>query len=198
MRKYLLAVLFFAALGAAPAPTGHAQKVPKGCEQAYKGERNWEQLAGGGYVYFDYVLCPAGIDPPGPLVMVWLTKDGDAVAVEKWAQGREGAELLNVFHGKKKAYTLYRDLAAVPLKVFKAERRAAVPSLMAGEPFLQEGSSLVPLGNLTPESAARVTKAFGSADALIKQAERKGALIRETESIEAVVAALAVPLKTQQ
>ena len=196
MRKYLIALLFFAALGSAPAGTGHAQKVPSRCEQAFKGERNWEVI-GGEYVYFDYVLCPLGTDPPSPLVMIWLTKSGDGIAVEKWAQARDGADLVNVFHGKKKTYTLYRDLNAVPLKVFKAERRSTVPSGLAGQPFLQDGSSLVPLGNLTPESAARVTKVFENADALVKQAERKVALIRATERIGAIVAALDSPLKQQ-
>ena len=197
MHKCLLALLFFTALAAAPAGAGRAQqKIPARCEQAPKGERNWEVLKEE-YVYFDYVLCPPGVDPPSPLVMVWLTVRGDAISVEKWAQGRDGADLVTVFHGKKKAYTLYRDLAAVPLKVFKAERRSTVPTETATRPFLQEGSSLIPAENLTPESAARVAKVFENADVLVRQAQNKVAMIRETPRIAVVVESLERPLKAQ-
>lgn len=199
MHRLLLAPLCAAALTLAAAGAGRArqQKTSAQCEQAPKGERNWEQL-NGEYVFFDYALCPPGVEPASPLVMVWLTTRGDGISVEKWERGRDGADLVTVFHGKKKAFTLYRDLAAVPLKVFKAERRSTVPSETAARPFLQEGNSLVPAENLTPESAARVAKVFESADGLVRRAQGKVALIRETERISAIVDALARPLKARE
>jgi hypothetical protein len=197
MRRLLLTLLFFTALTSAPAGAVRAQqKTSARCEQAPKGERNWEMLKND-YVYFDYVLCPPGLDPPSPLVRVWLTTKGDGISVEKWEQGRDGADLVAVFHGKKKAYTLYRDLAAVPLNVFKAERRSNVPAETAARPFLQEGSSLIPAENLTPESAARVAKAFENADVLVRRAQGKVTLLRETARIEVVVDSLDRPLKAQ-
>lgn len=102
------------------------------------------------------------------------------------------------FNGKKKVYTLYRDLNAVPLTVFKAERRGSVPADMAGQPFLVEGVSLIPSENLTPESAERARKLFENADMLIRQAQHKVALIRETARIAVVVEPLHYPLKAQK
>jgi hypothetical protein len=67
--------------------------------------------------------------------------------------------------------------------VFKAERRSAVPPDTAGRPFLMDGSSLIPLENLTAHSVVRVRKVFASADALIKKAGMKGELLRDTEDI---------------
>lgn len=173
------------------------QKKKAECVQSPRAERNWDQL-GGDYVYWDYVLCPADIDPPAPLVRVWLTASGDGFAVEKWAQARDGADSVSVFHGKQKASTLYRDLDAVPLKIFKAERRSAVPAGTAEQPFLLEGTNLIPLENLTPDSAEKAKKVFESADVLVRQAERKTSLLRETARIAVIVSSLKSPFKVQQ
>jgi hypothetical protein len=197
MRKALLTTLFGAALAAAPDGAGFAQKKQGRCEQAAQTERNWEMI-GQDYVYFDYVLCPADANSADPLVRVWITTRGDGIAVEKWLPERDGADSVSVFNGKKKAYTLYRDLNAVPLKVFKSERRSAVPPDMAGQPFLVEGSSLVPLENLTPDSAERAKKVLESADVLIRHAQRKGQLLRESQRIAAIVNTLEEPLKAQK
>jgi hypothetical protein len=196
MRKFLLPLLFAAAL-VAIADVGLGQQKPSQCEQGPNQPRNWE-LIGNDYVYFDYILCPADIKPPQPLVRIWITTQGDGVAVEKWAQGRDGADLISMFHGTKKAYTLYRDLDAIPLKVFKAESRKSVPAGMSKQPFLIEGSDIIPLENLTAESAEKVKKAFESADIIIKSAQRKVALYHETPKIEAILDALNKPLKAQK
>lgn len=179
------------------ANSGAIIKRPPKCEPAALAQRNWEEF-GGEYVYWDYILCPPGAEPSGLLVKVWLTGRGDGYSVEKWSPARDGADAVVVYHGTKKAFTIYRDLEAIPLKVFKAERRSAVPAQTAGRPFLAQGSSLVPLENLTPESAERVTKIFESGDVLVRQAQRKTALLRESEKIEAIFKALKEPLKEQQ
>ena len=179
-----------------PAGGGRGQKKPAKCEMASPVDRNWEQIERD-YVFFDYVLCPPGLQPPAPLVRVWLTTRGDGFGIEKWAEGRDGADSVSVYRGKKLAFTLYRDLDAVPLSLFKAERRSAVPAEMARQPFLLESPSLIPLENLTPESAERVKKVFGSADVLINHAQRKSALLNESPRIGIVVNALAQPLKAQ-
>jgi hypothetical protein len=179
-----------------PAGEGRGQKKPDKCEMPSPVERNWE-LMGRDYVYFDYVLCPPGLEPPTPLVRVWLTTKGDGFGIEKWTDGRDGADLVSVYRGKKRAFILYRDLDAVPLSLFKAERRSTVAAEMARQPFLLEGPNLIPLENLTPESVERVKNVFGSADVLIKQAQRKSALLNESPRIGIVVDALAQPLKAQ-
>ena len=179
-----------------PAVEGRGQKKPDKCEISSPIVRNWE-LIGRDYVFFDYVLCPPGLQPPTPLVRVWLTTKGDGFAIEKWAEGRDGADSVSVYRGKKMAFTLYRDLDAVPLSLFKAERRSAVPAEMARQPFLLESPNLIPLENLTPESVERVKKVFGSADVLIKQAQHKSALLNESPRIGVVVDALDKPLKAQ-
>jgi hypothetical protein len=197
MRKILLTSLFGAVLAAAPVGTGSGQQQQAKCEQADQSERNWELLEHD-YVYFDYILCPAGMNPPNPLVRIWITTRGDGIAVEKWAQGRDGADSVSMFHGKKKAYTIYRDLSAIPLEMFNSEARSAVPAGVAGRPFLDEGPILIPLNNLTPDSAARVIKAFESADRLVERAQRKVALLREAERIATLVEALDRPLKAKK
>lgn len=196
MNRFLLILLLPAALLVA-SEAGLAQKKMDRCEQGANTPRNWEVI-GRDYVYFDYILCPPALDPPQPLVGIWITGRGEGISVEKWAQDRNGADVVVVFHGKKKAFTLYRDLNAIPLKVFKAERRSAVPEDISKQPFLAEGSSLVPLGNLTPESAERVRKVFESADTIIKTAQRRVALLHETERIADILNALEKPLKPLQ
>jgi hypothetical protein len=178
-----------------PAGEGH-QKKPDKCERAALTARNWD-MVGRDYVYFDYVLCPPGLQPPSPLVRVWLTTRGDGFAIEKWAEGREGADAVSLYHGKKRAFTLYRDLDAVPLALLTAKGRSAVPSETAKRPFLLEGVKLIPLDNLTKESAERVGKVFGSADALVRQAQRKGILLHEMPNIEVIVEALEQPIEAQ-
>lgn len=200
MRNLLLttalsAAALFACLTTAPA--ARAQKRQDKCEQSFTPVRNWEVI-GSEYVYFDYVLCPPGLSPPKPLVHVWLTTRGDGFAVEKWSEARDGADVVTVFRGTKKAFTVYRDLSAVPLALFKAERRAAVPAETAKQPFLVEPPNLVPFENLKPESAERVRKVFESADVLIRQAEKKNALLAVTEKVGVVVNSLAEPLKFEQ
>ena len=197
MRNFLLTLLLATTLVVAPAGAGFGQKNQAQCEQSSKTERNWE-LLGQDYVYFDYILCPLGMNPSNPLVRIWITTRGDGIAVEKWAQDRDGADIVSMFNGKKKAYTLYRDLNAIPLKVFKAESRSGVPAETGRQPFLAEGSNLVPLENLTPESAERAKKVFENADILIKQAQRRVALLRETPRIAVIVEALSSPLKVQK
>src|SRR5436190_4397872 len=171
-----------------------AQKPPAQCEQGNSVPRNWE-LIDKDYVYFDYVLCPANMSPAQPLVRVWITTQGNGFAVEKWADDRDGSDRLTFFQGKTKAYTLYRDLLAIPLTVFKAESRAQVPAEMSSEPFLSEGRNLVPLENLTPDSAERAEKAFGNADGIIGAAERRLALLFESSKIGVIVTALGTPFK---
>lgn len=195
MHKFQLALLLTVAL-AASASLVSGQKKQAQCEQGPNQPRNWE-LLGKDYVYFDYSLCPAGMNPPQPLVRVWITTRGEGIAVEKWVQDRDGTDVVSMFHEKKKVYTIYRDLNAVPLTVFKAERRSSVPADMAGQPFLAEGNSLIPFENLTPESAEKVRKVFENADAIIKSAQHKVALIFEAPRIGVIVDALDTPLKAR-
>lgn len=201
MRKFLITLLFaacaaLAAPGEAHAQTaqeGYIQKKPAGCESASRTEQNWETL-GHSKVYFDYVLCPAGLKPPSPLVMILLTAHvSDQIAVEKWTKERDGADLVARMHGRNVAYTLYRDLAAVPTKVFKAERRAGVPAAIAARPFVVDGARLIPFENLTPDSAERVEKIFRDADVLVRHAQDKAALIRDWERIALMLKALDQP-----
>jgi hypothetical protein len=196
MRKFLL-TLILAATPLAPADAVFGQKKQTDCQQGSNLPRNWD-LIGRDYVYFDYVLCPADINPAQPLVRVWITTRGNGFAVEKWAQGRDGADIVSVFYGKKKAYTLYRDLDAVPLQMFKAERRSSVPQDMSKQPFMAEGASLIPFENLTPESAEKAKKVFESADTIIKAAQNKVALLHESPRIAVIVDALDKPLKAQK
>lgn len=195
-KKWLLALLLVNALAAAPAGAGYAQNKQGQCEQGPRTERNWEVL-GGRYVFFDYTLCPADTKNANPLVRVWITTDGNGIAVEKWAADRDGADVVSMFHGKKKVFTLYRDLKAIPLKIFKAESRANVPADTGARPFWSEGSNLVPFENLTPESAERAKKVFESADLVVKSAQAKVQLIRESQRIGIIVDALDRPLKAQ-
>jgi hypothetical protein len=180
-----------------PAGAGLGQKKQSQCEQAAQTNRNWE-LIGHDYVYFDYVLCPANMNPPNPLIRIWITTHGDGLAVEKWAQDRDGADVVSMFNGKKKAYTLYRDLNAIPLKVFKAESRSGVPAETGKQPFIAQGTDLIPLENLTPDSAERARKVFENADVLIKTAQSKASLLHETSRIAAIFESLNSPLKAQK
>jgi len=68
---------------------------------------------------------------------------------------------------------------------------------MARQPFLVEGSQLIPLENLTQESVERVKKIFGSTDVLIKRAQLRSVLLNESPKIGLIVDALAKPLKAQ-
>lgn len=124
-----------------PAGARRRPKIPDKCEMPAPYGRNWE-LIGHEYVIFDYVLCPPGLQPPAPLVSVWLTTKGDGFAIEKWAEGRDGADSVSVYRGKKMAFTLYRDLDAVPLSLFKAE---------IGRPC-GDGAAAVPGGRFPPHT----------------------------------------------
>jgi hypothetical protein len=93
MRRFLLALLIAAAL---PLGAASGQKKQSRCETAARIERNWEVI-GQDYVFFDYVLCPPGIDPPQPLVRVWITTAGNGFGLEKWAPGADGADVVSVF-----------------------------------------------------------------------------------------------------
>jgi hypothetical protein len=188
MRGFFLMLLSTAAM-LAPARAGLGQKKEAKCEDGPRGARNWEQI-GRDYVYFDYVLCPADVDPPGPLVRVWITTRGQGIALERWAQDREGADSVAVYDGKKKAYTLFRDLKAVPLKMLKAERRSGIPAEVAGEPFMVKGLELIPLQNLTPDSGERVKKVFAEADTVIKKAGSKVPLLFESSRIGVIAESL--------
>lgn len=197
MRKFLLALLLLSTTPAAPAGAEPGQKKKAQCEQAAKVQRNWESI-GREYVYFDYILCPAGMDPPNPLVRVWITARGNGYAVEQWAQDRDGADSVSVYHDKKMAYTLYRDLNAIPLKMFAAERRSGVPADAAGQPFLLEGVELIPLKNLAPDAAERARKVFEDADILIKKARDKVPLLHEIRTITGILESLNRPFKAQK
>lgn len=195
------------------AGAGVGQKNRGECVQARRKERTSGKV-GKDYVYMDYVLCSPDMDPPNPLVRVWLTtrldpmyegkweasrKGADLqIDVEKWVSGRDGADLISVSHGRRSDYTLYRDLSAVPLEVFKAERRSDVPAEVSSQPFLLEGPSLIPLENLTPESAERVRKVFEDADALVKRAEGRKTLNEESKRILAMVESLNSPFKGRE
>lgn len=202
MRRFLTALLLAASASAAAAEAraqtgeGYLQKKRAGCEQAPRTEPNREQLSQG-VVYFDYELCPPGLEPAAPLVMILLTTHGDVISVEKWTEGRDGADFVAFYHGKKIAFTLYRDLAAVPLKVFKAERRSGVPAETAARPFLVNGTSLIPFENLTEESAERVAKVLEGADTLVKRAQSKVSLTREAERLRLIVDLLDRPPKAR-
>jgi hypothetical protein len=180
-----------------PAAEDRGQKKPDKCELSAKTVRNWE-LIENEYVFFDYVLCPPGLQPPAPLVRVWLTARGDGFAIEKWTAGRDGADAVSVYRGKKRAFTLYRELSAVPLTIFKAGSRSAVPADMAAQPFMQEGVNLIPFENLKPESAERVRKVFDSADILVRAAQNRNALLNDSPKIGVIVNALAQSLKAQE
>ena len=198
MRKILLTLLFATALTVLlPVGAGFGQKKESQCEQAAQTIRNWE-LIGRDYVYFDYVLCPANMDPPSPLVRVWITTHGDGIAVEKWAQDRDGADVVSMFNGKKKAYTLYRDLNAIPLHVFKAESRSGVSPETGKQLFLAQGNSLIPLENLTPDSAERAKRVFENADVLIRTAQTKAALLHDASRMGAILESLNRPLNAQK
>ncbi len=197
MLRVLLTFLFATVLVMMSFAAAFAQNKPAQCEQAPRTDRNWEVI-GIEYVYFDYILCPANTQPPSPLVKVWITTNGNGFAVEKWAQDRDGADTVSVFYGSKRAFTLYRDLNAIPLRIFKAERRTAVPAEIGKQPFMGEGTTLVPLENLTPDSAERVRKVFEVTDGLIRAAQKKVPLLRETTRIAVIVEALELPLKAQK
>ena len=102
-----------------------------------------------------------------------------------------------MYDGTKRAFTLYRDLDAVPLALFKAERRSGVSAETARSPFLFRGTSLIPVENLAGESAARVRKVFASADHPVRQAQLKKALLHDVPQIEAIFDSLKRPLKEQ-
>ena len=197
MSKILLTLLFVAALTVLlPAGAGLGQKKQSQCEQAAQTNRNWE-LIGRDYIYFDYVLCPANMNPASPLIRVWITTHGDGLAVEKWAEDGDRADVVSMFNGKKKAYTLYRDLNAIPLQVFKAEHRSGVAAETSKQLFLAQGNSLIPLENLTPDSAERARKVFENADVLIRTAQIKGALLHDASRMAAIFESLNSPLKAQ-
>jgi hypothetical protein len=197
MRKILLTILFVAALTVLlPVGAGLGQKKQSQCEQAAQTNRNWE-LIGRDYVYFDYVLCPANMNPPSPLIRVWITTRGDGIAVEKWAEDGDRADVVSMFNGKKKAYTLYRDLNAIPLQVFKAEHRSGVAAETSKQLFLARGNNLIPLENLTPDSAERARRVFENADVIIRTAQIKGALLHDASRMAAIFESLNSPLKAQ-
>jgi phosphopantetheine adenylyltransferase len=56
----------------------------------------------------------------------------------------------------------------------------------------------VPLSNLTPESAARASKVFESADVLVRKEQKKVALLHETPRVATIVDALEKPPKAQK
>jgi len=197
MRKFLHTLLLIITVAASPAGVGFGQKKQAQCEESSKATRNWA-LIDRDYVYFDYILCPAGMEPQKPLVWVWITMRDNGYAVEKWAQDRDGADAVSVFHDKKKVYTLYADLNAVPLTLFKAERRAAVPTNMSRQPFLLEGSQLIPLEKLTPDSAEALKYVFKNADILIKKAQGKVPLLHESPRIGALAESLDKLLKARK
>lgn len=184
------------ATGLALALSGPAlgQKKDDRCEEGNNYPRNWAQLERE-YVYFFYELCPPDLVPAKPLVKVWITIGGNGISLEKWSKDREGADAVILFVDKKKTYTLYRDLKAIPLQFLKAERRSNVPPETAAQPFMLEGSYLVLFENLSDESAQRVKKVFESADTLIKKSEMKVALLYDTPRIKTIVEALEQPLK---
>jgi len=197
MRRILLTMLFATALTVLlPVGAGLGQNKQSKCEPAAQTNRNWDQI-GGNYIYFDYVLCPADMDPPNPLIRVWITTQGNGLAVEKWSPDRDGADVVSMFNGKKKAYTLYRDLNAIPLQVFKAEHRSGVAAETSKHLFLAQGNNLVPLENLTAESAERATKVFENADVLIRTARIKGALLHDASRMATIFESLNRPLKAQ-
>jgi hypothetical protein len=197
VRKILFTLLVTITVAASPAGVGFGQKKQAQCEQSSKAVRNWA-LIDRDYVYFDYVLCPASAEPQNPLVRVWITTRGNGYAVEKWAQDRDGADAISMFHEKKQAYTLYRDLNAVPLTLFKAERRAAVSGDMGRQPFLLEGSYLLPMEKLKPDSVEMVKRAFNNADIIIKKAQGKVALLHEAPRLGALVDSLDGLLKARK
>src|SRR5258707_6398533 len=85
MRKILLTLLFVAALTVLlPVGAGLGHKKQSQCEQAAQTNRHWE-LIGRDYVYFDYVLCPANMNPPSPLIRVWITTSGAGIVIDKCA-----------------------------------------------------------------------------------------------------------------
>jgi hypothetical protein len=194
MRKFGFTLLLGLTLSLT-AGAAFGQQKSERCEDGARSPRNWE-LFGRDYVYFDYVLCPADLKPPRPLVRVWITTRGEGYAVERWAPARERADVVSVFHGKKKAYTLYRDLDAVPLEMLKAERRPLIPAELSSQPFMLQDVQLVPLVNFTPESAERARKIFESADAIIQTAQKKTPLLYASTRIGALVEALEQPLKS--
>lgn len=197
MRKYLLTLMLTLTVAASLGDAALGQKKQAQCEQSSKTVRNWS-LIGRDYVYFDYILCPASEDAQEPLVKVWITTRGNGYSVEKWAQDRDGADAISMFHDKKQAYTLYRDLNAVPLTLFKAERRAAVPANIGSESFLLEGSRLIPLKELTPQSAEMVKRVFKNADIVIRRAQDKVPLIAESHRLGAIAESLDEILKARK
>lgn len=197
MRHLLLIHLFAVSVAAQQAGSGIIKNKPAKCEQAAPAVRNWDVISDE-YVYWDYMLCPPDEKQSNPLVKVWLTGRGEAYSVEKWSAARDGADAVVVYHGSKKAFIIYRDLGAIPTKVFKAESRSAVPAETAGRPFLAQGSTLIPLENLTPDSAQRVARIFESGDVLVRQAQLKTQLLRETSKIRVIFEALKEPLKEQK
>jgi hypothetical protein len=170
---------------------------PDKCEVGGRLPRNWAQFESI-YVYFDYVLCPPDLKPARPLVQVWITGEGNSYEVDKLRVDRDGADVISVYRDKNKAFTLYRDLNAVPLSIFHADRRGQVPPEVAGKPFLQEGKLLIAFENLKSESGERVKKAFKGADAVIKAAERKVPLLHESSNIKEVYFALMTSLKSEK
>ena len=197
MRKVLLSLIVVAAVLTLAGATFGQQKKQTKCEIGPNRPRNWEQIEDR-YIYFDYVLCPADPDAARPLIRIWLTRGDTGIAVEKWAQNRDVADTITVFEGQKKLYTLYRDLDAVPLKVFKAESRSRVPAEMAKHSFLAQGSSLIPLENLTPESAERAARAFRNADTAMEAARRKLPLLPEAPRLGTIIKDLDRPLEAQK
>jgi len=196
MRMFLLTLLLVTTVVLAAA-TGQVQKKPSKCEQGTFMPRNWEMIEKD-YIFFDYILCPADMKPSSPLVRVWITTRGYGFAVEKWAPDRDGADAVSVFYENKRAFTLYRDLKAIPLQLFKAERRTGVAEEIARQPFFMEGTTLVPSENLTPESAERAKKVFENADIVIKKAQAKLPLLYDASRLKAIADNLDRPLKAQQ
>lgn len=196
MHKFLLTVLLTTTVVASPSGAGSGQKKQPQCEHSPQTVRNWE-LIDRDYIYFDFVLCPAGTGS-NPFVRVWITTRGNGYAVERWAQDRDGADAVTMFQKERQAFTLYRDLGAVPLTLFRAERRSAVPAEMGRQPFLLEGTLLLPIEKLTPESVERVKNVFKDADVLIKKSQQKVPLLHESRRVAAVADSLDKILKARK
>lgn len=188
MRKSSTLAILVTILVLGFAGLARGQGKDKRCEEGNAYPRNWIQ-AEREYIYFFYELCPPDLTPPRARVKVLITSAGKKISIEKWASDRPGADSVTIFSDDKKIYTLYRDLKAVPLQFFKQERRSVVPAEMAAQPFMIEGSALVPSENLLPESAEQVRKVLENADVLIKKAEMKVALLFDSPRIEALVVA---------
>ena len=193
----LIIVLVGCAILAIVVPSASGQKKSK-CEEGPQGTSNWD-MHGQDYVYFDYTICPAKMDPPTPLVRVMITTRGQGIALEKWIENRDGVDSIVVFDKKKTAYTLFRDLNAIPLKMLSADRRSAIPATMGTQPFLARGLDLVPFQSLSSEQSGRIKKVLDDADIIIKKAQGRLVLLYESKRIVDIASGLLDnPMTTQK